>query len=29
MNSGGYILSSIVGLVGRKTLSRLVERYNA
>jgi hypothetical protein len=29
MNSAGYILSSIVGLVGRKTLSRLVERSNA
>jgi hypothetical protein len=29
MNSGRYILSQILDLVDRKTLSRLVERYNA
>lgn len=29
MNSGRYVLSQILDLVDRKTLSRLVERYNA
>jgi hypothetical protein len=29
MNSGRYILSQVLDLVDRKTLSRLVERYNA
>jgi hypothetical protein len=29
MNSGRYILSQVLDLVERKTLSRLVERYNA
>jgi|GEM_PF-4929823 len=29
MNSGRHLLSQILDLVDRKTLSRLVERYNA
>lgn len=29
MNSGRYILSQVLDLVDRKTLSRLVERYDA
>lgn len=29
MNSGRYVLSQVLDLVDRKTLSRLVERYNA
>jgi hypothetical protein len=29
MNSGRYILSQVLDLVDRKTLSRLVEHYDA
>jgi hypothetical protein len=29
MNSGRYILSQVLDLVDRKTLSRLVERHDA
>jgi len=29
MNSGRYILSQVLDLIDRKTLARLVERYDA